>query len=379
MHKLFGVFLIAVVFGVVISAGCKKNKAPDAPFAPAGPTSGVVNSECTFTSSAQDPEDSVAIRFDWGDGDTSDWSRYVPSGETVAASHSWADSGSYSVRAQAKDARDASSDWSAGHQIAVMAAVVSWTRTFGGSGGEAGFSVQQTADGGYVITGVTSDAGGDVCLVKADASGKQQWYKTFGGIGWEAGYSVQQTADGGYVIAGGTNSYGVYGDVRLIKTDPNGDTIWTRIFGDSATEYCYSGQQTVDGGYVMAGARIRAGTTDVYLVKTDASGNSMWKKTFGGPAEDWGRSVRQTADGGYIVAGRTESYGAGQSDVYLVKTNSSGDTTWTRTFGGPNYDAGQSVLQTADGGYVIIGGTSSYGAGAGDVYLIKTDASGRQP
>jgi hypothetical protein len=220
--------------------------------------------------------------------------------------------------------------------------------------------------------------GGDVYLVKADASGNQQWYKTFGGVGWEAGYSVQQTADGGYVIAGGTNSYGVNGDVRLIKTDASGDSTWTRTFGDSATQYCYSGQQTADGGYIMAGTHYwGVGSADVYLVKADANGKLTWSHTYGGPDEDWGRSVWQTADGGYIIAGNTASYGAGNADVYLIKTDANGDLAWYKTYGGPGWDDGYSVQQTADGGYIIVGYTASGGAEP-DVYLIKTDAGGNQ-
>lgn len=121
MNRLLGVVFIALVAGAVIAGGCKRNEAPGVPATPVGPTVGIVDSECTFASSAEDPGDSVAIRFDWGDGDTSDWSSRVGSGETVSAGHAWASAGIYSVRAQARDKEDAVSNWSAGHQVEVAA------------------------------------------------------------------------------------------------------------------------------------------------------------------------------------------------------------------------------------------------------------------
>ncbi|RKX69193.1 hypothetical protein DRP53_08950 [candidate division WOR-3 bacterium] len=257
-----------------------------------------------------------------------------------------------------------------------------WTKTFGGTSDEYGYSVQQTTDGGYIIAGWTKSygaGGGDVYLVKTDANGNTLWTKTIGGTSGDWGRSVRQTADNGYIIAGITFSYGAGGgDVYLIKTDADGDTLWTRTFGGSSWDEGYSVQQTSDGGYIIAGytKSYGAGEADVYLIKTDADGNALWTKTFGGTSGDWGRSVRQTTDNGYIIAGRTYSYGAGDDDVYLIKTDADGDTLWTKTFGGSSWDEGYSVQQTTDGGYIIAGWTKSYGAGGYDVYLIKTDADG---
>jgi hypothetical protein len=189
-----------------------------------------------------------------------------------------------------------------------------WTRTFGGSGMDKGRSVQQTTDGGYVVAGNTASfgAGGfGFWLIKTDSSGDTIWTKTFGGRGSDSdyGHSVQQTSDGGYVVTG-DNGFGVW----LIKTDASGDTLWTRIFVGGGVGY--SVQQTSDGGYIVAGET----GSSVWLIKTDAWGDTLWTRTFGGNDSDCGHSVQQTTDGGYIVAGVTSSVGAGFYNVWLIKT-----------------------------------------------------------
>ncbi|HUS73320.1 MAG TPA: hypothetical protein VMY06_09670 [Sedimentisphaerales bacterium] len=256
---------------------------------------------------------------------------------------------------------------------------IKWIKYFGYPV-NSGYSVQQTSDGGYIIAGYTYSFGTeslDVYLIKTDPNGNSQWQKTFGGSGRDVGHSVQQTSDGGYIIAGSIDSYGTDADVYVIKTDSGGNLQWQKTFGGIYGDWGRSVQQTTDGGYIIAGYTnsYGAGDNDVYLIKTDPNGNKKWQKTFGGSDSEHGSSVQQTSDGGYIITGITWSYGAGWADVYLIKTDPNGDSQWQKTFGGSDPDTGSSIQQTSDSGYIITGSTVSYGAG-GDVYLIKTDPNG---
>jgi len=252
-----------------------------------------------------------------------------------------------------------------------------WNKTFGGGGWVFGRSVQQTSDGGFIITG-WNDAT-DVWLIKTDSLGNKEWDRTFGGDYSDWGVSVQQTTDGGYIIAGETESYGADPrDIWLIKTDTNGDKEWDRLFGGSGAEYTSSVQQTTDGGYIILGEMESNEDMhrDIWLIKTDTHGNKEWDRVFGGSDEDRSKSVQQTNDGGFIITGGTWSYGAGEADFWLIKTDSQGNEVWNKTFGGSDRDWGRSVQQTTDSGFIITGETKSYGAGNGDVWLIKTDSQG---
>ena len=256
-----------------------------------------------------------------------------------------------------------------------------WSKTFGGLEYDEGRSVQQTTDGGYIITGQTSSFGNglrDVYLIKTDGSGNELWSKTFGGLEDDESRSVQQTTDGGYIITGKTGSFG-NADVWLIKTDGSGNEVWIKTFGGNSYDGRNSVQQTFDGGYVIIGYGDSFGNGDTYLIKTDSNGNELWSKTFGGTGAgtDNGNSVQQTSDGGYIITGSTTSLvGDGYDDVYFIKTDGSGNELWSKTFGGSEIDVGYCVQQTSDGGYVITGEKRSLGNSEADVYLIKTNGSG---
>jgi hypothetical protein len=253
---------------------------------------------------------------------------------------------------------------------------IEWDRTFGGSDRDKGSSVQQTSDGGFILVGYTESFGAgwaDVWLIKTDADGNKLWDRTFGGSGLDSGSSVQQTSDGGFILVGYTTSFGAGGfDVWLIKTDADGNKLWEKTFGGSGRDWGSSVQQTSDGGFILVGYTTSFGAGDVWLIKTDANGNKQWDRTFGGSDWDEGWSVQQTRDGGFIIVGWTWSFGAGGPDVWLIKTDANGNKQWDRTFGGSDWDWGFSVQQTSDGGFIIVGSTESFGAGEGDVLLIKS-------
>ncbi|MBN2465448.1 T9SS type A sorting domain-containing protein [candidate division WOR-3 bacterium] len=261
----------------------------------------------------------------------------------------------------------------------LLHAQITFQCTYGGVGPDAGYSVRQTTDGGYITSGVIGVNVGDVYLIKTASDGETIWTRTFGGVYDDRGTSVCQTTDGGFVIGGATWSFGAdSGDVYLIKTDPVGDTLWTRKYGGRSYEQGLSVQQTSDSSYVVTGTTqsFGAGLEDIYLIMADTQGDTEWTRTYGGPNYDYGQTVRQTADEGFIIAGATSSFGAGLYDFYLLKTDHDGNLLWSRTFGGDSNDLSYEVNQTADSGYVIVGYTESFGAGKRDVYLVRTDANG---
>lgn len=258
-----------------------------------------------------------------------------------------------------------------------------WTRTYGERlDSDYAYSVEQTSDGGYILAGATKPffaANDEVYLIKTDSAGDTLWARRYGGEGDDQGKSVHQTSDGGYIIAGWTESFGAgLVDFYLIKTDSNGDTLWTREYGGAGSDYASSVDTTSDGGYIIGGYTnsFGAGVNDLYLVKTDADGDTLWTRVYGGVNQDECRAVRQTADGGYIAAGATSSFGSGGYDVYLVRTDASGDSLWSRVIGGGSADRAYSLDLTPDGGCVVAGYTGSFGAGVSDVYLLRINANG---
>lgn len=262
---------------------------------------------------------------------------------------------------------------------------LSWHKTFGGVRDDQGTMVQQTKDGGYIITGTiqtfSTNSNKQLYLVKTNSNGVKEWDKSFGGSGEDAGTCIRQTSDGGYIIIGETSSFGAgQADVYLIKTDANGKKEWERTFGGKDDDYGSCVKQTSDGGYIVAGRTFSntRGGFDAYLIKTDASGKTQWEKTFGGPGWDIPYTVEQTSDGGYIMAGRSSSFGIGNFDLYLVKTDSLGNKQWEKTYGGSGWDTAKTVRQTEDGGYLVAGWTSSTPEAQFAFLLLKTDANGNQ-
>jgi hypothetical protein len=254
-----------------------------------------------------------------------------------------------------------------------------WHRNYGyDNSNEDAAEVQQTSDGGYILIGTTEGTFKNVFLVKTDGSGNTQWYKQKGyDNSNESGASVQQTSDDGYILTGTTDQFDSNGDIWLVNVGADGSTLWHHHYGVSGiAEEGTSVRETFDNGYIITGTIGPSTNRDIFLLKTDSAGNQQWYRTFGGSKSDYSAAVQQTSDGGYIIAGSTNSYGAGLSDGYLIKTDASGNTLWTNTFGGSGDDYFYSVQQTKDGGYIMAGYTKSYGDGSSAVYLVKTDADG---
>jgi hypothetical protein len=203
--------------------------------------------------------------------------------------------------------------------------------------------------------------------------------KVLGNTGYDYGYSAIQTKDHGYIIGGSTSSFGSGNtDMFFVKTDSMGIPLKNKTFGGINIDKAQCIRQTNDKGFVLFGYTnsFGAGGYDLYLVKMDSLYNTEWEKTYGGTDWDFGNCIEQTADGGYILCGSTFSYGKGDEDYYLLKVNSAGDTLWTKTYGGTKEDVAKSVIQTIDGGYVLTGFTKSLGDELGDIYTIKTNSSG---
>lgn len=254
-----------------------------------------------------------------------------------------------------------------------------WSRTYGGTSDEEAYAVEVLPDGGYIVGCTTSSFGAgsrDGWLIRLDASGNSLWTKTLGGLSTDGIRGLQRTSDNCFIITGWTASdgAGILGNAWLVKTDSLGNILFNKNFGGSDADRGLSVQQTSDGGYILTGytASTGAGLDDLYLIRTDASGNQLWIKTFGGTGRDYGNAVKQTADGGFLVAGYTLSYGAGGDDLWIVKTDSAGTLLWQKTYGGTASDVAYSMDLTSDGGYVVVGHTLSSGAGVHDAWLLRT-------
>ncbi len=211
-----------------------------------------------------------------------------------------------------------------------------------------------------------------------------KWMKTFGGFRIDVGSSIQLTTDGGYILLGITKSFGEgKEDIWLIKTDRTGNMTWNKTFGGSGIDFGNFVQQTADGGYIIVGSTSSYGNgeEDVWLIKTDESGNRLWDKTYGYTLYDSGSEVRQTNDGGYIIVGEKNNSGGGDSDLWVIKTDSNGDMLWDKTFDGEghpiSHDYGNSLTVTSDGSYVVLGATfTTEETNNYDAWLIKINDDG---
>lgn len=254
---------------------------------------------------------------------------------------------------------------------------IEWHKHYGGPKEDQGYSLIQSKDDGYVVAGTSNSYGHsiDFYLLKVDKKGNMQWNKTFGWQNIDAAFSIIQTMDDGYAIAGLTDGPSGGSDSWLIKTDSNGAMQWNRIYGTKRTvENIEQVIQASDGGYVLAGlyGPPENGPSDFLLIKTDVNGFVEWERTFGGSNDDMAKDVVQTSDNGYAIVGTTKSFGAGYSDVWLVKVDSNGKMQWNQTFGGVEEDYGFSLVQNKDESLMICGTTNSSVGGSFRMWLIKT-------
>ncbi|MFA6235268.1 MAG: hypothetical protein WC824_13920, partial [Bacteroidota bacterium] len=245
-----------------------------------------------------------------------------------------------------------------------------------------GFEIHQVADGGFVIVGRTwmqHTASVDVLLVRTDAEGQTLWVKTFGGVYKDEGYAVEQTVDGGFIITGSTESYtNGFNDVWLIKTDANGTMQWSRSFGGTSYD---SGQDVVEcssGGYLVAGYTQVSitGNWFAWLIRTDELGNEIWSKRYGGSERDFGTSAKETEDGGFVVTGSTETGGNGNSELWLFKVSANGEFEWERKISGEMSKSGFQLVRSGNGAYGIIGYANPQQVQTSNMLFVKTDASG---
>jgi uncharacterized protein YunC (DUF1805 family) len=253
-----------------------------------------------------------------------------------------------------------------------------WDQTFKDKKSGLGNSVQQTTDGGYILCGTMElygDDNDDIWLIKTDAEGNKLWDKTFGSEHDNTGRSVQQTADGGYILCGiisyraSEESYSSW--PRLIKTDADGNTTWDKTLG-AGDQQCGDVRQTNDGGYIVCGNNmIVPWAIQVLLIRTDASGNKLWDKSFGGRGVAFSFAVQQTTDGGYVTCGvKYRPMGSGNS-LWVIKTDADGNGLWEGRFDDAMWNSGNSIQQTADGGYIVCGRTSNHIEEGHSILLLK--------
>ncbi|UCE66101.1 MAG: T9SS type A sorting domain-containing protein [Candidatus Zixiibacteriota bacterium] len=261
---------------------------------------------------------------------------------------------------------------------------VEWERIYGGDGPDIGYCVKPTMDGGYIVCGATRDIDAyksDAYMLKTDAYGDTVWTKKYGGSRSARFYEVCQLSDGGYIAVGYiAESDGYHTDIYLVRTNTTGQLLWSREHGPAdSIDRAVSIQPSNDGGFVFCGWMESPGGVDcdVQLTKVNAGGDIEWTRHYGGDRYDKGFSVARASDGGYVIAGyKTVSDRNCHCEFYLIKISDEGFVEWERTYGGARSDRALSVRQTVDGGYIMTGHSTSFGQEGNDIYVVKTDDSG---
>jgi hypothetical protein len=257
--------------------------------------------------------------------------------------------------------------------IYAMGGAISWSKIYNGYGN--GYSIQQTADLGFIAAGFIG--GNDLWVLKLDSFGETEWQKSFPGIDSDSAVSVQQTSSGGYILAGYTYSYGAGGpDGWVILLDSSGSTVWQKTLGGSGFDFFNSVRETSGGGFILCGdTNSFSAHNAAWIVRLDASGNLQWQKIIQGTSYVTGKSVEQTQDGGFILGGSADI--GLNTEFWLAKLDSSGSILWQKAYGGNDpFDNFLSMQLTQDGGFVLAGATQSFGAGYFDVWVLRLDSAG---
>jgi hypothetical protein len=289
---------------------------------------------------------------------------------------------------------------------------IQWQKCYGGSNTDFATSVQQTSDGGFIVAGGTNSTNDDVTnnhgqfdfwVIKTDSSGSIQWQNCYGGSNSEYAYSIIQTNDNGYVVTGFTGSYGGQvvgnhggGDIWTLKISSSGAIQWSKCYGGLQEDWATSIQPASDGGYITTGwtnsndgdVSGLHGGYDYWVVKTSSDGSIQWQKCYGGSYWDKGESIIQSSDNGYIVAGSSKSYNGdvtsnhGKEDYWIVRLDSLGNILWEKSYGGSEEDIPYCIIHTTDGGYMIAGTSNSDDGDITnhyynlDFWLVKINSSG---
>lgn len=254
---------------------------------------------------------------------------------------------------------------------------------YGSYGDEVGRAIALMPDSGYILAGSTGSFGNgasDVYILRIDSLGKVIWSKVYGGPNVDRAEAIDCHADGTCVLAGFTNSFGNGSyNVYVLKINLNGDTLWTATYGGSEWDMAYKIKRTQDGGYIICGETYSnsAGENDMLLLKISQNGEWEWEKRYGGALRDVARDVVQLPDGGFALTGYTESTGYGKYDIALIRTDSWGDTLFTRSYGGVKDDYGFGLhFNPADQTLLIAGSTENFGAVNLDFFALRTNLTG---